>query len=79
MESSTPCSSSKAVKRHQGVIIMWIEYNLNTRKQIKEAQAIVVKLSNGSTKMIATKRGMMHYINYDCRTLVQSFQIVQGV
>lgn len=58
---------------------MWIQYDLNTRKQIEGAEAIVVMLSNGATKMVATKRGMMHYIDYDCRSLVQSFQIVKGL
>ena len=55
----------------------WTPYNLDTRKQIISAKEIAIKLSNGGVKTVTEKASMVHYIRYDCRTLVQAFQVLK--
>lgn len=55
---------------------MWIEYNRQTRQQIATAKAVAVKFNNGSTKTVTERGSMLHYVKFDCSTLIKEFRIL---
>lgn len=53
---------------------MWIDYNKESRKQLKNVKVVAVRYNNGSTK---TTRDIEHMIRYDCSSLIHQFRIVE--
>lgn len=55
---------------------MWIEYNRQTRQQIKDAKAIAIRYNSGATKTVTERGSMLHYVKFDCSTLIKEFRIL---
>lgn len=56
----------------------WIEYTRHTRHDIKKAtdNGIAIRMHNQTTKTVLERGSMLHYIKYDCSTLVKEFKIL---
>jgi hypothetical protein len=55
----------------------WIEYTRLTRHDIKRAtNGIAIRMVNGNTKTLTERGSMLHYVKFDCSTLVSHFRIL---
>jgi hypothetical protein len=57
----------------------WIDYTRHTRHDIKKAtdKGIAIRMNNGQTKTVVERGSMLHYVKYDCTTLVKQFRILK--